>query len=110
MIKVAIPVTGDLLSKDFGECSHLVIYEINNKDITNKKTEDLLPLSENSLLKWAETSGITDVIAHSINNHSIRYLSNTKINLFIGVTINTPERLIDEYLKGTLQSNAKITV
>ena len=38
---------------------------------------------------------------------SINYFSETKINLFIGVEINTPEKLIEDYLMGTLKSNTQ---
>ncbi|MCK5276879.1 MAG: hypothetical protein KAK04_00050 [Cyclobacteriaceae bacterium] len=107
MVKVAIPVTGDLLSENFKDCSYYVIYEIDNKEVVNKKKEVPPKKLRNELSKWTETSGITDVIVHGIDNPSVNYFSTTKINLFVGVTINEPEQLIEEYLKGTLQSDAQ---
>lgn len=107
MVKVAIPVTGDLLSENFGDCAYYEIYEIDDKEVVSKK-KDVSPKKRMSeLSKWAEASGITDVIVHGIDNPSVNYFSTTKINLFVGVTINEPELLIEEYLKGTLQSDAQ---
>ena len=106
MIKVAIPVSGNLLSESFGECSYYEVYEIDNKAVVSRK-EEVPPLKALSELpKWAEHSGITDVIVHGIDKTSMKYFADTKINLFIGVNISAPEQLVEEYLKGTLRSDS----
>jgi predicted Fe-Mo cluster-binding NifX family protein len=108
MLKIAIPITDNILSKRFGNCSHYVVYEIVDKTVINKKT--IVPPIESidKLADWAESTGITDVIVNYINDTYLNYFSNTKINLFVGVGRNNPEELIEEYLKGTLQSDAHI--
>ena len=105
-MKIAIPVTGDLLSDKFGECSHYIIYEIINKKIVSKKSEVPPIKTVDKLANWAEGAGITDVIVNNINSCYLNYFSDTKINLFVGVKQNAPEILIEEYLNGTLQSDA----
>ncbi len=107
MVKVAIPVTGDLLSENFGDCSYYVIYEIDNKEVVGKRKEIPQQNIMNILSNWTEDFGITDVIVHGIDHPSAKYFSTTKINLFVGVNISKPEHLIEEYLKGTLQSDAQ---
>ena len=105
MIKVVIPVSGNLLSENFGECSYYEIYEIDKKAVVSK-IEEVSPLKALiDLSKWVEHSGITDVIVYDIDETSMKYFANTKINLFVGVAISTPKQLIDEYLKGTLKSD-----
>lgn len=106
MMRIAIPVTGDILSEKFGECSHYIIYEIENKTVVSKKSEVPPIKSIDKLANWAEKSGITDVIVNNIKSSYLNYFSNTKINLFVGVKPNSPELLIEEYLNGTLQSDA----
>ena len=105
MIKVAIPISGNLLSKNFNDCSYYAIYKIDKETIVSRKEGVAAEKTSKELPKWAEHSGITDVIVHEIDKVSMEYFSGTKINLFVGVNINTPEQLIEEYLKGTLRSD-----
>ena len=46
-----------------------------------------------------------DVIANTMEESMVGYFADTKINLFIGVAINSPEQIIEEYAKGELRSN-----
>lgn len=108
MIKVAIPVLSNLLSMRFGECSHYETFEIDNKAVLYRK-EEVPPVKLTSELPaWLEHSGITDVIAHSIDKALLPYFTESKINLYVGVQIKSPEELIEEYLKGSLRSNSQI--
>lgn len=107
MAKVAIPVTKNLLSENFGDCSYYAIYEIDNKYVVGITREVPPKKAIKALSKWAEDSGISDVIVHGIDKSYVSYFSGTKINLFVGVNISEPEHLIEEYLNGTLQSNVK---
>jgi predicted Fe-Mo cluster-binding NifX family protein len=105
MRKVAIPVSGDYLSEKFKDCTSYHIIEIDIQEHASGKEEILPQHFLSDLSKWDSQYGITDVITHQIDKDSIAYFSDTKINLFIGVHINTPDQLIEEYLKGTLKSN-----
>lgn len=105
MTKVAIPIKNNLLSEVFGECSDCIIFDINNGSIENTKQKAPPLKSGSALLKWMNKWEITDIIVHHINKPLINFFSNTKINLFIGVPIDKPKNLIDEYLKGTLNSD-----
>ncbi|MBI9034538.1 MAG: hypothetical protein JEZ03_08730 [Bacteroidales bacterium] len=106
MVRVAIPVANDLLGSHFDACSHFMIYEIDKKSVKRVKTDLPAYTDIEELSEWLETNGITDIIVHGIDQPSLTYFSGTKINLFLGVSINTPEFLIEEYLKGSLQSDA----
>jgi len=108
MIKIAIPITENILSERFGKCSHYIVYEIEKKTIVNKKNI-VPPINDiDKLATWAESTGITDVIVNYISKYYLEYFSNTKINLFVGVKQDTPEQLIERYLNGTLKSDAHI--
>ena len=103
--KIAIPVKDNLLSEMFGDCSGYVIYDINNNSVVDT-THEVPPLkSVSTVLKWVKEWGITDIIVHRIDTSIVNFFSDTKINMFIGVPIDNPNKLIDEYLKGTLRSD-----
>lgn len=108
MKRVAIPVTNNLLSEYFGECSNYEIFEIHGNAVN--KTEMDIP--ENAQIKdlpeWLENQGITDVITYKVNPGIISLFASRKVNLFVGIPINHPNVLIEDYLLGRLESNQKI--
>jgi len=107
MVKIAIPVSGNLLSEKFGHCSHYEIIEI-EKNAIKKRIQGNPPKSNpGEIYDWIALAGITDVVVHQIDKNDISFFADTKINLFIGIKISSPEIIIDEYLKGTLKSDAK---
>lgn len=109
MTKVVIPVSGNFLSKKFNDCAYYQIVEIDNGvRVSGKEGVPSEPFLH-KLPLLVQHYGITDVIAHHIDKASLNYISETKVNLFVGVNISSPERLIKEYLDGTLKSNTKRT-
>ncbi len=108
MKRVAIPIANEQLSENFGECNYYNIYEI-DKRITGKKTA-LLPagLALADLPGWLKNEGITDVITYRVNREIIKLFASKKVNLFVGIPINSPEKLIDDYLQGKLESDKKV--
>lgn len=109
MIKrVAIPVIKEQLSEYFGECGYYQVFEIDGEVKGHQKQwlPDGTVASE--LPGWLETLGITDVITYKIHPKIIHLFASKKINLFVGVPVDSPENLIDAYLQGKLESDDKI--
>jgi predicted Fe-Mo cluster-binding NifX family protein len=107
MTKIAIPITENLLSEKFGKCSFYEVIEIDNNTIKNKSQKYPSWNNFNEFYSWIENEKITDVIVHKIDKSTLTYFADTKINLFVGINISSPEKLIQEYLNGSLKSNAK---
>lgn len=108
MRRVAIPVTNQLLSEYFGECSHYEIFEIDKKVLIRKEMEIPAGTGMPELPEWLEKQGITDVITYKVSAKIISLFASRKVNLFVGIPINPPQVLIDDYLHGRLESNQKI--
>jgi predicted Fe-Mo cluster-binding NifX family protein len=105
MKRVAIPITEGKLSEYFGKCCHYEIYEIDDSSIEKKSiSKDNI----SNLPKWANENKITDIITHKIDNKTISLFTPIKVNIFIGISIDTPERIIDSLLKGKLISDKEI--
>ena len=105
MTKIAVPVKDNLLCRSFSSCTYFLIYEIKDKKVVSKKI-NLYPDEFRARIdQWSDVSGITDVIAHYIDHKTITILASTKIDLFVGVNITTPDVLVEEFLKGKLKSN-----
>lgn len=105
MTKIAIPVKDDLLSRSFNACTYFLIYEIRERKIVGKKIDFFPDSFRANISQWSDSSGITDVIVHYIDESSLEALSSTKINLFVGVKISTPDILVEDFLDGTLKSD-----
>ncbi len=108
MKRVAIPINNGKLSEYFGRCSYYKVFEIEGDSIHEKDYELPIVNSIDELPAWAFKNGITDIITYKIDRQIIMLFNKYKINLFVGIDINTPEQLISEYLKERITSNHKI--
>ncbi len=108
MEKVAIPVTMGLLSENFGQCNHYELFLINNGLVRSEEIE--IPPKQNiaDLLEWAEINAITDIIVYKIDSNLIKLFQPKRITIFIGIPIDTPRNLIEDYMNGTLKSDQQI--
>lgn len=108
MAKIAIPITHGKLSTKFSQCGHFDIIYVDQRNIVAKEQYKGCSETVEELNSWITDNGITDVIVHGIDKKWLTYFSDTKVNLYIGVKINSSDGLINEYLNGTLESNTNI--
>ncbi len=107
MKRVAIPIDKGRLCEFFEKCSHCEIFEIDGEKV--KSTESEIPPKKISQIpEWANQQGITDLITHKIDRKVIKLITEEKINLFIGINIDTSSKLIERYINGALKSDEKI--
>ncbi len=108
MKRVAIPVVKGKLSENFGQCNHYEIFDI-DEGIAKSEEIDIPPEKYiTKLPEWVNRKGITDIIAYKIDKSIITLFSAYKINVFVGIPVNTPRNLINEYINGKLKSDEKI--
>ena len=108
MKRVAIPVENERLSEYFGNCSYCQIFEIDGAVTGHHKMQIPARIVAADLPGWLEKRGITDVITYKIDADTIHLFASRKINLFVGVPMDSPSRLVDAYLQGKLESDEKI--
>ncbi len=108
MKRVAIPVVSGKLSKYFAQCNHYEIFEIDGLDI--KRDEIRVPSAKeiDMLLPWVSSQSITDVITYKVDKRILELFTNYKINLYVGIKIDSPREIIQDYLNGTLKSDKNI--
>ncbi len=108
MKKVAIPINKGKLSEYFGRCSYYKVFEIEDNSIQEKDIDlpDINHIDE--LPVWASKNGITDIITYKIDKQIITLFTKHKINLFVGIAIDTPKKLIQEFLGEQMTSNNRI--
>lgn len=108
MKRVAIPILNNQLSENFGECNYYTVFDVDKKIKSTKTT--LLPagIDAHDLPRWLKGEGISDVITYKINRSIVNLFVAEKINLFLGIPISSPEKIIDDYLQGKLVSDKRI--
>lgn len=108
MKRVAIPVLNGKLSEYLCHCDHYEIFNIEGGTIG--ETHSVVPpLSEISELpQWASQQEITDLVAHRVDNKIISLFTTKKISLFVGIDIDAPSVILEEYLNGKLESSEAI--
>lgn len=109
MEKVAIPITNNKLSEYLGQCSYYEVFKISkNKIIAREKLT--IPPEQNiaKLPAWLAENNIVNAIAYKIDKRIINLFSAYRINLFVGIRIDTPQNLIESFINGTLKSDERI--
>ncbi len=108
MKRVAIPVTQGKLSEYFGGCNHYEIFEIDGGNLARSEIKVPPQRDITELPEWAVHQEITDIITHKVDNRILTLFTAKKINLFVGIAVDTPLILIEDYMSGKLQSDEKI--
>lgn len=60
------------------------------------------------LLSWASNLGITDVITYKVDPSILKLFTQYKLNLYVGIQIDSPNEIIQDYINGTLKSDKKL--
>jgi len=108
MKRIAIPIHNGKLSENFGRCSYYEIFDIANGSIQKSHLElpDIVEVTQ--LPEWASGKGITDIITYKIDQSIIRLFNRYKINLYVGIDIDTSENLIEKFLSEQMFSSQRI--
>ncbi|HDR50794.1 MAG TPA: hypothetical protein ENN90_04110 [Mariniphaga anaerophila] len=108
MKRVAIPVTNGQLSEYFEQCDYYEIFHIGSENTQIEKMENPHGGDITKLPEWVAGIGITDIITYKIDKHIINLFTSYRINLFVGIPVNSPHNLIKDYMNGKLISDQKI--
>ena len=105
-MKIAIPMTNGTISSHFGHCEQFAIIDV---DVDNKKviSSELItpPPHEPGLLpRWLAEKSVQLVIAGGMGQRAQGLFKENNIDLIVGITDNTPEKLVELYLNNKLVS------
>jgi len=110
MQKIAIPILGQKLSQHFATSLLFDIFVVEDKTIIKENLMHVSSQLSESLPVWLARNGVTDIITRKIENKDINLLNRHKINVFVGVKLEYPKYLVQEYIDGTLETNDKLIV
>ena len=104
--RIAIPLEGNVLSAHFGHCQAFAFVDVEDGKIINITVLDPPEHQPGSFPRFVAANGATDVIGGGMGPHAISLFNEAKINVFIGAPVETPEKLVNDFLAGKLQLSA----
>jgi Mrp family chromosome partitioning ATPase/predicted Fe-Mo cluster-binding NifX family protein len=104
-MRIAIPLADGRLSMHFGHCERFALIDVDFTEKKMIKREDLeAPPHEPGLLPpWLAKHGANVIIAGGMGQRAQGLFAEQGIQVVVGASAETPERLVGDYLAGTLQ-------
>jgi predicted Fe-Mo cluster-binding NifX family protein len=105
--KIALPIKNNLLGQNFEQCSEFYIITVEDENHIKK---DLLNthLQPGMHPHWLAEKGVTDIIANRIEVSTVNKFNMFKISVFAGVESSNPEKLVNKFLNGSLETNGDL--
>lgn len=105
-MRIAIPIADGKLCAHFGHCQQFVLVDADpaTKTITKQETIAAPPHQPGLLPRWLAERGATVIIAGGMGGRAQGLFVQHGIKVEIGAPCETPERLVTDYLAGTLQT------
>ncbi|MFP3929064.1 MAG: NifB/NifX family molybdenum-iron cluster-binding protein [Desulfobacteraceae bacterium] len=104
-MRIAIPLANGRLSMHFGHCEHFALIDVDpdSGKVVERQDVDAPPHQPGLLPRWLEERGTRVLIAGGIGQRAQSLLTEMGIRVVVGAPSETPEKLVDDYLAGTLQ-------
>jgi len=103
-MKIAMPVYGGKLSQHFGHSEQFSLFEIADQSIQSREDVTPPPHEPGLLPRWLRERGVTVVIAGGMGQRAQLIFEEAGIQVICGAPTETPDIVVDSYLKGNLQT------
>jgi predicted Fe-Mo cluster-binding NifX family protein len=109
-MKIAIPIANGMLTNHFGHCERFALIDVDLKSMKIIKRADIQPPPhEPGLLPpWLAERGVSMIIAGGMGQRAQGLFSEQNIEVLTGAPVDTPEKLVSNYLEGTLQTGENV--
>ncbi|MFW5878516.1 MAG: iron-sulfur cluster carrier protein MrpORP [Myxococcota bacterium] len=109
-MRIAVPVTGGALSSHFGHCEHFALFSItgDGKAIEGRRDLEPPPHEPGTFPKWLHEQGATVIIAGGMGSRAQSLFDQHGIQVIVGAESSPPEKLVEDYLAGKLQTGSNI--
>jgi len=109
-MKIAIPLADRKLAMHFGHCEHFALVNVDapEKKIINLEYIEAPPHQPGLLPSWLAERGVMMIIAGGMGQRALELFAEQGIQVVLGVANETPERLVSDYLAGTLEAGKNV--
>jgi len=102
-MRVAIPVTGGLVSPHFGRCEEFVLFDLEGGDVQNRTCVQPPPHEPGAFPAWLKEQGANTIIATGMGGRAQALFNQQGIEVVLGAPQDSPDEVITRYLNGTLE-------
>lgn len=109
-IKIAIPMADGKLCLHFGHCERFALLDVDLEQRKLLAREDLEPPPHEPgvLPRWLAEQGVELILAGGMGHRAQALFTEQNIQVMVGLPVETPEGLVNQYLGGTLASGDNI--
>jgi predicted Fe-Mo cluster-binding NifX family protein len=109
-MKIAIPLAEGKLTMHFGHCASFALIDVDpqTKNILKREDIDAPPHEPGLLPPWLAERGAKVIIAGGMGQRAQQLFAQQGIQVVVGAPAEAPEKLITDYLAGTLQVGANV--
>lgn len=109
-MKIAIPLADGRLCMHFGHCERFALVDADpaRKTIVKREDVDAPPHEPGLLPRWLAERGATMIIAGGMGQRAQELFARQNIQVLVGAPAETPEKLVADFLAGTLQSGVNV--
>ena len=110
MTKIAIPVSNGNLALQFENSSQFLIYDLSVSDsvVTARHLESGINKHPELVLEKLTKQGVNVVITRWIRKDVAKSLCDNKIQLYVGASIQEPDKLVENFIEGDLVTDDKM--
>ena len=108
MKKIAIPVANGKLSAHFGHAPSFYVYQTEGTEIIKEEMATPPPHEFGVIPNWLAEINVTDLITGGIGAKAVDILKSKNINVHTGAPIETAQKIINDFLQGTLTTTANM--
>lgn len=103
-MRFAIPLAEGRLAVHFGHCASFALVDADPATQTIVKREDVAapPHQPGLLPPWLAERGVTAIIAGGMGQRAQQLFAEQGIEVAVGAPVEMPEKLVADYLAGTL--------
>ena len=103
-MRFAIPLAEGKLAIHFGHCASFALIDIDSekREILNREDVDAPPHQPGLLPPWLAERGVKHILAGGMGQRAQDLFAAQGIQVTVGVSVETPEKLVADYLSGTL--------
>lgn len=104
-MKIVIPTAEGKLCQHFGHCERFVFIEVDEttKLIVKSEAKEGPEHAPGILPPWVSNQGVTLVLAGGMGGHAQQLFAEQGIKVIAGCPSEAPEKVVKDYLNGTLE-------
>ena len=109
-MRIAIPVADGRLSTHFGHCERFALVDVDpsTKKVLKREEVEAPPHEPGLLPAWLAERGATVIIAGGMGQRAQGLFADQGIAVVIGAPAEAPDRLVADYLEGTLRTGENV--